>query len=128
MLGDNTRGKRQRANAKEPSLLAGLLVDEFGNKLTATHAVKGGKRYRYYTSKPSRARGAHNQPVSGYRIPASEIEPLVLREIVGFLRDTNRLTDALGLEKSTPEMIDRARTAGDAARLDARSRPARRAG
>ncbi|MEO9229778.1 MAG: recombinase family protein [Devosia sp.] len=43
MLGDNTQGKRQRANATEPSLLAGLLVDEFGNKLTATHAVKNGK-------------------------------------------------------------------------------------
>ena len=36
MLGGNTKGKRQGANAREPSLLAGLLVDEFGNALTAT--------------------------------------------------------------------------------------------
>lgn len=112
MLGDNTQGKRQRANAREPSLLAGLLVDEFGNKLTATHAVKVGKRYRYYTSKPSVARGAHNQPVSGYRIPASEIEPVVLREIIAFLRDANRLTDALGFGQATPDVIDRMRTGG----------------
>lgn len=110
MLGDNTQGKRQRANAKEPSLLAGLLVDEFGNKLTATHAVKDGKRYRYYASKASTARGAHNQPVSGYRIPANEIETIVLREIAAFLRDANRLTDALCLANA--DMIDRARTTG----------------
>jgi DNA invertase Pin-like site-specific DNA recombinase len=112
MLGDNTQGKRQRANAKESSLLAGLLVDEFGNKLTATHAVKGGRRYRYYTSKPSVARGKHNQPVSGYRIPASEIEPVVLREIIELLRDANRLTDALALGQSKPDLINRMHTGG----------------
>ncbi len=111
-LGDNTQGKRRRANAKEPSLVAGLLVDEFGNKLTATHAVKDGKRYRYYTSKPSAARGSHNQPVSAYRIPASEIEAIVSREIATFLRDASRLTDALGIEKSKPEVIARARSVG----------------
>lgn len=111
-LGDNTQGKRQRANAKEPSLLAGLLVDEFGNKLTPTHAVKEGKRYRYYTSKPSAARGSHNQPVGAYRIPASEIETIVTREIAAFLRDASRLTDALGMEKSRPEIIARARSGG----------------
>ena len=112
MLGDNTQGKRQRANAKEPSLLAGLLVDEFGNKLSATHTVKGGKRYRYYTSKPLVARGAHNLPVSAYRIPAGEIEPIVVREIIGLLRDAKGLTDALGLEQAKPETIERARSAG----------------
>lgn len=111
-LSDNTQGKRQRVNAKEPSLLAGLLIDEFGNKLTATHAVKDGKRYRYYTSKPSVARGSHNQPVSAYRIPASEVEGIVTREIAAFLRDASRLTDALGIEKSKPEVIAQARSAG----------------
>ena len=105
-LNDNTQGKRQRANAKEPSLLAGLLADEFGHKLTATHAVKGGKRYRYYASKKSTARGAHNQPVGDYRVPASEIETVVMREIVGFLRDGPRLMDALKLKGTPPSTID----------------------
>src|ERR1700732_1877540 len=33
-----------------PSLLAGLIVDADGNRMTSTHAVKRGKRYRYYVS------------------------------------------------------------------------------
>ena len=36
--------------AEEPSLLAGLLVDSDGERMTPTHAVKAGKRYRYYVS------------------------------------------------------------------------------
>jgi len=104
-LGDNTQGKRQRVNAKESSLLAGLMVDEFGNKLTATHAVKDGKRYRYYTSKQSAARGSHNRPISAYRIPAAEIEAIVTREIVTFLRDTSRLAaDARAWLDDLPEL------------------------
>lgn len=108
MLGDNTQGKRQRANAKEPSLLAGLLVDEFGNTLTATHAVKAGRRYRYYASKKSTARGAHNQPVGDYRVPAKEIEDVVIREITSFLRDGPRLIDALQLHDATSSTIEQA--------------------
>src|SRR5690606_26467937 len=100
--------ERKRKNVKEPSLLAGLLVDEFGNKLTATHAVKDGKRYRYYASRKSAARGAHNQPVSAYRVPANEIEPVVIREIAGFLLDTRRLTAALGIDTAEPHVIEHA--------------------
>ena len=106
MLTDNTQGKRQRANAKEPSLLAGLLIDEFGHKLTATHAVKGGKRYRYYASKKSTARGADYQPVGDYRVPAKEIEDAVVRELTMFLRDGPRLIDALELRAATPSVVE----------------------
>ena len=33
-----------------PSVLAGLVFDAEGNRYTPTHAVKKGRRYRYYTS------------------------------------------------------------------------------
>ncbi len=109
LLGDNTQGDaRKRKNVKEPSLLAGLLVDEFGNKLTATHAVKDGKRYRYYASRKSTARGKRNQPVGDYRIAACDIEPIVIREIVAFLGDAPRLTDALGIGAAPPHVIGHA--------------------
>lgn len=114
MLTDNTQGKRQRANAKEPSLLAGLLIDEFGNKLTATHAVKGGKRYRYYASKKSTARGAHNKSVGDFRIPAKEIEDLVVREVTTFLQDASRLIDRLGLGAEPPQTVAPAMEAANA--------------
>ncbi len=37
--------------ANEPSLLAGLVFDARGERLTPTHAVKKGTRYRYYVSR-----------------------------------------------------------------------------
>src|SRR6202048_709951 len=46
----NTATHRRGAKAPEPSLLAGLLVDARGERLTPSHAVKKGRRYRYYVS------------------------------------------------------------------------------
>src|SRR5881398_3534890 len=44
-LAANTSNHRRRAKAAEPSLLAGLLVDARGERLTPSHAVKKGRRY-----------------------------------------------------------------------------------
>ena len=49
-LAANARDHRRKAYATEPSLLAGVLVDARGERLTASHAVKKGRRYRYYVS------------------------------------------------------------------------------
>jgi hypothetical protein len=37
---------------RQPSLLTGMLFDCSGNSMTPTHAVKKGRRYRYYVSRP----------------------------------------------------------------------------
>ena len=58
MLRSNSQGNRTRSNAKEPSLLAGLLYDQHGNRFTPTHAVKSGKRYRYYVVGQAAVSGA----------------------------------------------------------------------
>jgi hypothetical protein len=49
-LAANTSDHRRKAKAAEPSLLAGLLVDARGERLTPSHAFKKGRRYRYYVS------------------------------------------------------------------------------
>ena len=49
-LRDNNKVRRNGRNAKSPSLLVGLLYDDQGNRFTPSHAVKRGKRYRYYVS------------------------------------------------------------------------------
>src|SRR6202007_1271909 len=49
-LAANTSAHRSRAQAAGPSLLAGLLVDARGQRLTPSHVVKKGRRYRYYVS------------------------------------------------------------------------------
>jgi hypothetical protein len=47
--------------AEAPSLLSGLIFDSDGARLSPTHAVKKGKRYRYYVSTAliTRARSEH---------------------------------------------------------------------
>jgi DNA invertase Pin-like site-specific DNA recombinase len=81
MLASNMQGQRSTARSRHPSLLAGLIEDEQGEPLIATHAnkpahggVEGGKvRYRYYVS-----RGLQEQTTNdGLRIPAREIERAV---------------------------------------------------
>jgi site-specific DNA recombinase len=85
-LKSNTRERQIRSRAKQPSLLADLLIDEHGAKLTSTHAVKNGKRYRYYVS--SQKEGAISP---GWRLPAHEIEALVAREVAALMSDREKL-------------------------------------
>jgi hypothetical protein len=46
-LAVNAGDHRHRGRAAEPSLLAGLLVDAQGQRLTPSQAVKNSRRYRY---------------------------------------------------------------------------------
>jgi len=65
---------RQRSD----HLLKGLLFDDAGHRMIATHATKAGVRHRYYVSQPAlhgEARIARLGSVS--RVPASEIEGAV---------------------------------------------------
>jgi DNA invertase Pin-like site-specific DNA recombinase len=89
------RGERCGRNAAAPSLLRGLIYDEEGNRFTPSHAVKCGKRYRYYVSQKVIEDPASASNMPG-RIPARELEDLVLAEIRSFLRSADRVTTALG--------------------------------
>ena len=51
VLAENRVDRAKGADAKYPSLLAGLVFDDSGERLTPTHAVKKGTRYRYYVSR-----------------------------------------------------------------------------
>ena len=48
-LGANAGDRRAGRQAKQPSLLAGFIFDSLGHRMSPTHAVKAGKRYRYYS-------------------------------------------------------------------------------
>ena len=50
LLAANLQGQRLRSKSRNPSVLSGLLFDQAGRALLATHAVKLGVRYRYYVS------------------------------------------------------------------------------
>jgi DNA invertase Pin-like site-specific DNA recombinase len=49
-LAGNRNDRAIGVGAEEPSLLSGLIYDSDGNRMSPTHAVKKGKRYRYYVS------------------------------------------------------------------------------
>ena len=74
-----------RPGKRSPSLLQGKLFDEAGTPLTPSHAVKSGRRYRYYVSRNSppgaSANGADRRPPR-WRLPAREIESFVEEAVV----------------------------------------------
>ena len=62
------------------SFLAGKLYDDRGNRMGASHASKGGRRWRYYVSRAALT-GRTQEAGSVVRIPASEIENRVARAV-----------------------------------------------
>jgi site-specific DNA recombinase len=79
LLAANNQGHRQPGRKVTPSVLAGLVFDAAGNRYTPTHAVKKGRRYRYYTSQAiiqKRRKASHLD-----RIPAKELEQVVCSRI-----------------------------------------------
>ncbi len=101
----NAADRRSATNAKAPSLLAGLIHDETGDRLCPTHACKKGRRHRYYISK--RLMHDANQNLDGWRLPAAEIEDAVLAAIVDLLRDQRRLIDTLQVIDQRPSSLIR---------------------
>jgi site-specific DNA recombinase len=47
----NAAQRNDCGKTRQPSLLAGMLFDDDGNRMTPSHAVKKGTRYRYYVSR-----------------------------------------------------------------------------
>src|SRR5205823_6209357 len=78
-----------------PSLLAGMLFDGDGNRMTPTHATKKGTRYRYYVSRLT----ADDQTdgSAGLRIPAGEIEQAVTSRVQRWLIDPGSVYQAIRL-------------------------------
>jgi site-specific DNA recombinase len=85
-LSSNGAERDSGARSKSPSLLTGLLFDDHGHVMTPTHAVRRGKRYRYYVSAPLIIACKADAP-AGRRLPAAEIEQLVVNRIRLLLGD-----------------------------------------
>jgi DNA invertase Pin-like site-specific DNA recombinase len=51
-MAGNRQGQRAQNNTTQSSLLAGLVFDAAGDRLTPSHAKKGSVRYRYYVGRP----------------------------------------------------------------------------
>jgi site-specific DNA recombinase len=87
-LAANRQEHSLAVGAEAPSLLAGLIVDSDGNRMTPTHATKRAKRYCYYVSAPL-------LPGEGLRVSAGDIEALVLERLRAFFSCRTDVSDAL---------------------------------
>lgn len=96
MLAGNLQGARAAKRVRAQSLLAGLIVDEEGELLVATHACKGKVRYRYHVSKALQ-HDATAGSTEGKRIPAKELEGAVVARLVEALDDPLALLAATGI-------------------------------
>src|SRR5262249_23490621 len=102
-LKDKAAARRSATNDQGPGLLAGLIFDEIGDRLTPTHANKKGRRYRYYVSR--RLIHPTGATADGWRVPAKELEVAVVQATCRCLRNDLWLIQALQLEQSSPERL-----------------------
>lgn len=92
LLKQNRNNNKCKHIAKSPSLLAGKIFDDNGNRMNPSHSNKKGKRYRYYISQAI-IQGNKKEAGSFSKIPAGEIENLVRKEISDFLADKDKIQE-----------------------------------
>ena len=99
------QGSRRKATAHAVpgSLLTGLLFDETGDRLTPSQAIKDGKRYRYYISQ--RLMLARKKDSSGWRLPAHELDMVVMSALRDLLQDQSRLHRFLNLRQASIDLF-----------------------
>jgi site-specific DNA recombinase len=86
ILSENRIERERCPAAKHTSLFAGILFDAQGEGMSPTHANKKGMRYRYYVSR-SLLDGSAKGSAKGQRLPATDLEDLVIRRIRDLLDD-----------------------------------------
>ncbi len=87
-----------KREAGQRQLLTGALLDAQGEPMTPTRAVKKGVRYRYYVSRRlivGRRGDGENGRNSGQRLPARDLERLVVQRLRSFFADPNAIFEAL---------------------------------
>jgi DNA invertase Pin-like site-specific DNA recombinase len=95
----NRRERRKGAKFAEPSLLAGTLFDDHGNRFSPSHTQRHGRRYRYYVCQ---AILQHQPEKAGVlkRLPAQEIERVVQDQILDLLQTPSRIIETIDLASS----------------------------
>jgi len=83
-----------------------MLFDGDGNRMTPSHAVKKGTRYRYYVSGLLITKD-RTENSAGLRIPAAEIEQLVSSRVQRWLLDPSSIYKSTAARLPDPSMQQR---------------------
>src|SRR5438105_7397693 len=105
-LASNAAERNASTRHRQPSLLAGLLFDGDGNRMTPSHAVKKGTRYRYYVS-GSLITKDRTENTAALRIPAAEIEQLVSDRVHRWLLDPGSIDRSTAARLADPSIQHR---------------------
>jgi len=100
LISSRARRHRMRIGAEHINLLSGMLFDQHGQKFTSAHSSKQGIRYRYYVFVD---RSSPSAPC--HRIPAGDIERLVLGTIAARLNDAHWLHSGIATADANPDTI-----------------------
>ncbi|MBI2719074.1 MAG: recombinase family protein [Rhizobiales bacterium] len=93
-LNEGKSADRSASASGDSSLLKGLLFDDTGDRLTPSHATREGRRYRYYVSR--RLIENNSDDPTGWRLPALEIERVVISALAALLKNTRELMAMIG--------------------------------
>ena len=104
----NRVARRDRSICAHSSLLAGIIRDEHGRRMTPSHTVRGSKRYRYYITHSSDLRDG-DPPA--FRRPAREVERAVQLRLQSLLRDRAELRRLAAADVNGQMLIEGIRAA-----------------
>ena len=94
----NRHERRLGTNVINASLLAGMVIDDTGRRLIATHTTKGGKRYRYYLNRqPGQESKKHDD--KRLCLPAHDVERIATEQWLELLNAAD-LDTQLGVDES----------------------------
>jgi hypothetical protein len=82
------------SRTKSEALLLGRIFDDRGHRMTPSHARRRGIKYRYYISS-ALLQGRPKQAGTVNRVPAQEVEALVIKAVRDRLNAPTEIADAL---------------------------------
>lgn len=100
ILKANAVVRKNQLNAKNGSLLMGLLYDDVGNKMSPTSSGGKNRRYRYYFSQSIKKKGEYQQGEIT-KISAGEIENYVKNDFDSLLKNTKLIQSYFAEETIT---------------------------
>jgi site-specific DNA recombinase len=84
---------------RSEALLAGRIFDDRGNRMSPSHARKGGIKYRYYLSS-ALLHGTAERAGSVRRVPAAEVEALVISSVREHLQTVEPIDDPILIKQN----------------------------
>ncbi|MBP8231596.1 MAG: recombinase family protein [Rhizorhabdus sp.] len=96
VMSGNRIERSRGSDFSQPSLLAGRIFDGEGRRMTPNHAVKKGRRYRYYITAPDQLDAGS----SAWRVPAHDVEVATIQLIQSMLAGRRQVVSLIGSSKA----------------------------